>query len=96
MSFAEIGKHFLKNHATIIHGVREFPYMVKFRPVLKKKYALCLSLFKTNDDLFDNGVDVVDTVLIKKSLNDLHKSNILLSLAIEQIQEELNKLKTKL
>lgn len=93
MGFAEIGKHFLKNHATILHGVKEFPYMVKFRPALKEKYKVCLSLFKTKNDLLDTRVDVVDTVLIKKSLNNLHKSNILLSLAIEQLQHDLNKLK---
>jgi len=29
MTFADIAKHFNKNHATVLHAVNEFPYMIK-------------------------------------------------------------------
>lgn len=95
LSFAEIGRCFLKHHATVIHGVREFPYMVKYNPRLSASYDLCKKMFKENNDLFDDGLDIVDMVLIKKTVEKLEKSNSVLSLAVEQLQQELNKLKIK-
>tara|TARA_R100000742_G_C4279180_1_gene103148 strand:- start:3044 stop:3412 length:369 start_codon:yes stop_codon:yes gene_type:complete len=96
ISYQEIGKYFLKNHATVIHGVNEFPYMLKYNPRLSINYELCRKMFKENNELFDDSLDVVDMMLIKKSVDKLEKANCVLSLAITKLEEELDKLKNPL
>jgi hypothetical protein len=96
LSFAEIGRYFLKHHATIIHAVREFPYMAKYNPRLSINYALCKKMFKENNESFDDSLEIVDMMLIKRGVEKLEKSHSVLSLSIEKLQQELNKLKAKL
>jgi len=95
MTFAEIAKHFNKNHATVLHAVNEFPYMVKYNPALAQKHKLCKEMFINKEEMFGDSSDMVETVLIKKSLNKLQESNILLSLAITKLQKEMEYLKNK-
>jgi len=45
--------------------------------------------------MFGDSSDIVETVLIKKSLNKLQESNILLSLAVTKLQKEMEYLKNK-
>ena len=40
MGYTEIGKHFLKKHATIMHGIKEYPYMIKFKPTEQRNCPL--------------------------------------------------------
>jgi len=73
MGYTEIGKHFLKKHATIMHGIKEYPYMIKFKPAIGLKYDTCLNLFKKNEIMFDDSLEVVDLMLIKKNNNGFGK-----------------------
>ena len=93
MGYTEIGKHFLKKHATIMHGIKEYPYMIKFKPAIGLKYDTCLNLFKKNEIMFDDSLEVVDLMLIKKTIMDLEKSNSLLSLTVTQLKQEMKELK---
>ena len=95
MTFADIAKHFNKNHATVLHAVNEFPYMIKYNPELAQKHKLCKEMFIKKEDMFGDSSDIVETVLIKKSLNKLQESNILLSLAVTKLQKEMEYLKNK-
>ena len=93
MSLAEIGGYFLKSHATVLHGVKEYPYMLKFKPDLVLKYKACINLWRENEASFNIEKEIVDILLIKKSVTDLQKSNCLLSLAVTQLKDEVIKLK---
>jgi hypothetical protein len=52
-------------------------------------------MFIKKEDMFGDSSDIVETVLIKKSLNKLQESNILLSLAVTKLQKEMEYLKNK-
>ena len=36
LTYKQIGKVFNKNHATVLHSIKEWPYMVKYKPKLQK------------------------------------------------------------
>jgi len=93
LSYSEIGKYFFKNHATIMHHVKQFPHWIKYNEHLSNKFKLCKEVFKKNEMLFDDGLDIVDMMLIKKSVDRLEESNKKLSLAVSQLQKQLDEIK---
>ena len=47
-SYSSIARSVKKNHATILHGLKELPFMIKYNDVLLKKYNSLMSKFNTN------------------------------------------------
>jgi len=94
-TFTEIGQYFLKNHATVMHHVKQFPHWAKYNKRLSKKFDLCRDMFKKNETLFDDGLEIVDMMLIKKELEKLRESNKQLSLEVAQLQKDFNIIKKR-
>ena len=92
-TFTEIGQYFLKNHATVMHHVKQFPHWAKYNKRLSKNFDLCRDMFKKNETLFDDGLEIVDMMLIKKSVDKLEKTISELSLTITHLEMKLNNLK---
>jgi hypothetical protein len=93
LSYMEIGRYFFKNHATIMHHVKQFPHWVKYNKHLSNNYEQCRKAFKNNEMLFDDGLDIVDMMLIKKNVDKLENLNKNLSLAVSQLQKDLTEIK---
>ena len=89
MSVTYIGRRFNKNHATIMHSLKEFPYMVKYDPTLNEIYNKILKKWLQEADKF---VDIMPKD-IKKELIELREKNNLLNLTLVEVKEELDKLK---
>lgn len=92
-TYSQIGQSFLKNHATVMHHVKQFPFWIKFNKGLSDRYDICRDMFKKNEELFDDGVEIVDMMLIKKSVDKLEKTISELSLTITHLEMKLNNLK---
>ena len=75
MSVTYIGRRFNKNHATIMHSLKEFPYMVKYDPTLNEIYNKILKKWVQEADKF---VDIMPKD-IKKELIELREKNNLLN-----------------
>jgi uncharacterized small protein (DUF1192 family) len=86
-TYQQIAKVFdLKSHATVMHGIKELPYVMKYNMnVAKKMENICEDWrkFSEQEGLFINSQGI-------KHLED--KIN-LLNLEIEVLQAQLNKLK---
>jgi len=86
MTSAFIGRQFNKNHATILHSVQEFPWMLKADKGMEKTYRSIL------DRWLIKAVDIPDVnpVLLKKDLIKLQEHNNLLNLALIEVKEQVN------
>jgi hypothetical protein len=90
MSYTFIGHGFKKNHATIMHAIKEFPYMMKFNKQLERDYHIILSRWHEEADEYD----VLKPFQLKKELNNLREQNKMLNLSLINVQEELEKIKS--
>jgi len=57
-SLSQIARSVNKNHATVIHGMRELPYMIKHDDTLLKKYNSLISKFDISMCIQDNSMNV--------------------------------------
>lgn len=57
-SFSKIGKSVNKNHATVLHSLKELPYMIKHDEVYLKKYNALMSKFDMNMCVQKNTITV--------------------------------------
>tara|TARA_R110001632_G_scaffold67538_2_gene158593 strand:+ start:728 stop:1108 length:381 start_codon:yes stop_codon:yes gene_type:complete len=85
MTSAFIGRQFNKNHATILHGLEEFPWMVKSDREMEKTYRKILDKWLSKSSEFTD----VNPVLLKKDLRKLEEQNNLLNLALIEVQEQV-------
>jgi hypothetical protein len=80
MSYCLIGYNFDKTHASILHAVNNFPYMMKFNPALKTLY-------------FDINRQIED---MKEDLTPLEKREYSLMDEIVKLKQENMALKKKI
>jgi len=57
-SFSKIAKSVNKNHATVLHGLKELPYMIKHDAVCLKKYNALIGKFDINMCVQKNTITV--------------------------------------
>lgn len=88
MSSSFIGRQFNKNHATILHSVQEFPWMLKADKEMEKTYR------KVLDRWLNKSIDLPDVnpVLLKKDFLKLEENNNLLNLALMEVKEQVDRL----
>ncbi len=85
MTSSFIGRQFNKNHATILHGLEEFPWMLKADREMEKAYRKILDKWLSRSSEFTD----VNPVLLKKDLIKLQEQNNLLNLALIEVQEQV-------
>tara|TARA_R110000764_G_scaffold74166_1_gene150735 strand:- start:995 stop:1375 length:381 start_codon:yes stop_codon:yes gene_type:complete len=85
MTSAFIGRQFNKTHATILHGLEEFPWMLKADREMEKVYRKILNKWLSRSSEFTD----VNPVLLKKDLIKLEEKNNLLNLALIEVQEQV-------
>lgn len=85
-----IGDQFGKNHATVMHGLKEFPYMLKFDSVMAEQYGEVLSIWLENSEEYVE----FDPIKLKNIIKDLQDDNNLLNLRLTEVQEELKTFKS--
>ena len=85
LTLSFIGKNFNKNHATILHALREFPYMLKFNKKLEKDFINILDLWTQEADEYVE----LNPLQLKKELQNLREQNKMLNLSVINVQEEL-------
>jgi hypothetical protein len=87
LTLSFIGKNFNKNHATILHALKEFPYMLKFNKQLEKDFIEILALWEAEADEYTE----LDPLKLKKELQNLREQNKMLNLSLINVQEQLVK-----
>lgn len=88
MTSAFIGRQFNKNHATILHSIEEFPWMLKADKEMERTYRKVLDRWLSKSaDLPD-----VNPVMLKKDLRKLEERNNLLNLALLEVKEQVDRL----
>jgi hypothetical protein len=85
MTSSFIGRQFNKTHATILHGLEEFPWMLKADREMEKAYRKILDKWLSRSSEFTD----VNPVLLKKDLIKLQEQNNLLNLALIEVQEQV-------
>jgi septal ring factor EnvC (AmiA/AmiB activator) len=88
MTYSYIGRAFNKNHATVLHAIDEFPWMVKADKEMEKTYRKILERWLNKSSEF---TDTNPTVL-KKDVQKLEERNNLLNLALLEVQDQVDKL----
>jgi len=88
MSYTFIGRQFNKNHATILHAIDEFPWMLKADREMERTYRKILKKWLIKSE------DCADTnpSLLKKDLLKLEERNNLLNLALIEMQGQVDTL----
>jgi len=85
-SLKYIGLKFRRSHATIIHALKGFPFMLIQYPQMKRDYELILATWK------GEAYEYVELkpLQLKKELKDLREQNKLLNLSIINVQKEFD------
>jgi hypothetical protein len=91
-SLKYIGLKFKRSHATVLHSLRAFPYMILQYPQMKKDFELILATWKGQADEYVE----LKPLQLKKELNDLREQNKMLNLSIINVQEELKNIKNNI
>tara|TARA_R100000734_G_C3314148_1_gene105649 strand:+ start:716 stop:1120 length:405 start_codon:yes stop_codon:yes gene_type:complete len=88
-SFSKIGRSVYKNHATIIHGIKELPYMIKHDEACLNKYNSLISKFDINMCIKQNNMSLETLV---RDYNFLLMENDKLKKEVEELKELIYKL----
>ena len=88
MSYTSIGNAFQKNHATVLHAIKEFPWMIKSDRYMNKSYQEILAIW--TDESFEPFP--MSEGELKKELQDLRNQNKMLNLSVINVQEQLTDL----
>jgi len=91
LTLTYIGLKFRRSHATVMHSLKGFPYMILQYPQMKKDFDLILSTWKGEADQYVE----MKPLQLKKELNDLREQNKMLNLSLINVQEQLNKIHAK-
>ena len=83
-----IGKQFQKNHANVLHSIREFPFMIKSDSSMDNFYQEILSIWKNDDDDYLN----LRPLQLKKEVNDLKCKNKTLTQLVKEANIKLAEL----
>ena len=85
MTYQEIAKIFDKNHATIMHAIKELPYMIKQQPELEDKKIKLLEIWTSEYALFDNKERA-------QKIKNLQDRIFLLNLEVTLLSKQVNRL----
>lgn len=88
-TYTFIAKIFGKNHATILNGYNEFPYMIKFDQAMEHNYHKIKALWKREAGEYEE----LNPLYLKKQLQKLAEQNNLLNLSMIDVQAELKTLR---
>jgi hypothetical protein len=89
LTYKQIGKVFNKTHATVIHSVKEWPYMVKYKPSLAKFKDQIEEYWVNNIEFNAN----IDKKYYEYKIKTLVEENNLLILKLRLLDKELTELK---
>lgn len=84
-TYEDIGKMFNLTHASVMHGVKEFPYMVTFNKDLGERYH---DIF---DEFFEGKLKHSNSELnlLQKKLKDLENKNEMLNLSFNNLKKSV-------
>ena len=85
-----IANQFQKNHASVIHALKEFPYMLKSDTEMTHQYGQILALWLEDSPEYVE----MDPMELKNTIKSLEESNNLLNLRLTEVQEELKTFKS--
>tara|TARA_R100001591_G_C4351256_1_gene183146 strand:+ start:3438 stop:3710 length:273 start_codon:yes stop_codon:yes gene_type:complete len=85
MTYQEIAKIFDKNHATIMHAIKELPYMIKQQPELEDKKIKLLEIWTSEYALFDSRERA-------QKIKNLQDRIFLLNLEVTLLSKQVNRL----
>jgi hypothetical protein len=88
MTYSFIAFCFKKNHATVIHALKEFPWMIKYDKQMDKDYHIIMAKWKGEANLYDD----MSPLQLKKELENLHEQNKMLNLSLIDVQERCEEL----
>ena len=88
MTYVKIAKVFNKNHATIMHAVKQLPYMLKYDQDLQQKYNNIKLMWLENESH--------NFISKENSLKNLTDRNNLLNLMVEEYKSHTQLLNNKL
>ncbi len=84
MSYQFIGRQFQKNHATVMHSLKDFRYLLLSDKQMDRDYNKALAIWTDESGEYRE----LTPLEIKKELKDLVEQNKLLNLSIINVQEE--------
>lgn len=87
-SYSSIARSIKKNHATILHGLKELPFMIKYNSGLLKKYNSLMRKFNT--DMCEQNKIGLDQLV--QDYNFLLLENDALKTKIFELEELIYKL----
>ncbi|HAI18190.1 MAG TPA: hypothetical protein DCM10_09305 [Xanthomarina gelatinilytica] len=88
MTFKDIADIFNKHHATVLHSIKEMPYMLKFDKNFEAKFNKIKLLWLDNVENLDFSVE--------NNVKNLQERNNLLNLLIKEYQSHTTILKNKI
>ena len=88
MTFKEIGRHFNKNHASVLCALKNYEALCMHDKSIGPDYLEIKHLWFNESDSFDD----VDPFFIKKEIKSLHEQNKMLNLELIDVHKKLNKL----
>lgn len=86
MTNSAIARHFSKNHATVLHAMKEFPYMLKADEVMKKEYWFLRDEWRMQSGAYED-ITQMDIIKEMKYLREQNKS---LTLSVEDLRSKLS------
>jgi|TARA_R110000787_G_scaffold282334_1_gene394144 hypothetical protein len=89
MTFQFIGSQFNMNHATVMASLCNFKNEVEVDASFRNNYRKILQVWKSESKEYIE----LDPILLKKTVNNLVKSNKLLSLELEELQSTVKNIK---
>ena len=86
MTLSDIAKVFNKNHATVLHSLKQLPFLLKFDKNLARKHNTVMYMWLGN---VDNFVEVSDQEL-KTRIRYLINQNKMLNLEVDELNTKLS------
>tara|TARA_R110002072_G_scaffold49985_1_gene135327 strand:+ start:584 stop:1108 length:525 start_codon:yes stop_codon:yes gene_type:complete len=86
MTLSDIAKVFNKNHATVLHSLKQLPFLLKFDKTLASKHNNIMYMWLGN---VDNSVEVSDQEL-KTRIRYLINQNKMLNLEVDELNNKLS------
>jgi hypothetical protein len=89
LTYKQIGKVFNKTHATVLHSIKEWPYMVIYKPKLQTLKDQIEEYWKNNLEF----AEIKDKKYYEYKIKILEEENNLLLLKTRLLEKELTELK---
>ncbi len=86
MSLTDIAKVFNKNHATVLHSLKQLPYIIKYDPDIQLSYNNIVNNWLENVENFD---PILESDL-KNRIKFLVNQNKKLNLEVSDLRKEVN------